>query len=51
MVENVMDVVMLAYENWFSLLSLAYFLFPANLLIYGANDLADGDTDALNDKK
>ena len=28
-----------------------YFLLPANLLIYGVNDLADGDTDALNTKK
>lgn len=28
-----------------------YFLFPANLLIYGVNDLADGDTDEHNEKK
>jgi 4-hydroxybenzoate polyprenyltransferase len=28
-----------------------YFLFPANLLIYGVNDLFDADTDLLNDKK
>lgn len=28
-----------------------YFLFPANLLLYGVNDLADEDTDAHNPKK
>jgi lycopene elongase/hydratase (dihydrobisanhydrobacterioruberin-forming) len=28
-----------------------YFSFPANLLIYGVNDLFDADTDKLNDKK
>ncbi len=28
-----------------------YFLFPANLLIYGVNDIADGDTDTYNLKK
>jgi 4-hydroxybenzoate polyprenyltransferase len=28
-----------------------YFLFPANFLIYGINDFADQDTDALNFKK
>ncbi len=33
------------------LLFLAYFLLPANLFIYGVNDLADGDTDQYNDKK
>lgn len=30
---------------------LFYFLFPANLLIYGVNDIADGDTDQYNIKK
>lgn len=30
---------------------LFYFLFPANLLIYGVNDIADGDTDQFNEKK
>lgn len=30
---------------------LAYFTLPANLLIYGVNDIADFDTDALNPKK
>lgn len=29
----------------------AYFLFPANLLIYGVNDIFDFDTDKLNPKK
>lgn len=28
-----------------------YFLFPANLLIYGINDIADNDTDQYNTKK
>ena len=28
-----------------------YFLFPANLLIYGVNDIFDFDTDKLNPKK
>jgi 4-hydroxybenzoate polyprenyltransferase len=28
-----------------------YFLFPANLVLYGINDLCDSDTDALNPKK
>lgn len=35
-------------EFWVYLL---YFLLPANLLLYGANDLGDADTDALNPKK
>lgn len=30
---------------------LGYFTFPANLWIYGRNDLADEDTDAINKKK
>jgi lycopene elongase/hydratase (dihydrobisanhydrobacterioruberin-forming) len=33
---------------WFWLI---YFLFPANFLIYGINDLGDQDTDQLNPKK
>lgn len=33
------------------LLGLLYFSFPANLLIYGINDLFDRETDALNPKK
>lgn len=32
---------------WF----LLYILFPANLFVYGVNDLADADTDQLNEKK
>ncbi len=32
-------------------LSFIYFLLPANFLVYGVNDLADQDTDALNEKK
>jgi len=28
-----------------------YFLFPANVFLYGINDLADSDTDQYNDKK
>jgi 4-hydroxybenzoate polyprenyltransferase len=34
-----------------TILLLGYFLFPANLLLYGVNDLFDVDTDALNPKK
>ncbi len=30
---------------------LAYFTLPANLLVYGINDISDRDTDALNAKK
>lgn len=32
-------------------LFLLYFIFPANLLIYGVNDLSDQDTDKFNSKK
>ncbi len=39
---------LLAPEFW---LYLAFFLGPANLLLYGVNDLADADTDAVNPKK
>lgn len=35
---------------WFWLLFF-YFLVPANLYLYGVNDLADTDTDARNEKK
>gem|GEM_PF-5309837 len=28
-----------------------YFLFSANLFVYGINDLSDDDTDCFNDKK
>ncbi len=34
-----------------TILALGYFLFPANLLVYGINDLFDIETDALNPKK
>lgn len=34
-----------------SLITLLYFTFPANLLIYGINDIFDGDTDQYNPKK
>lgn len=41
--------------NWllclFVCIYLLYFLFPANLLIYGVNDLCDEDTDQWNEKK
>jgi 4-hydroxybenzoate polyprenyltransferase len=30
---------------------LDYFVFAANILIYGVNDIADGDTDQFNEKK
>ena len=33
------------------LIFLLYFTFPANILIYGINDLYDRDTDILNNKK
>ncbi|RYG70940.1 prenyltransferase [bacterium] len=41
-------------QDFFSPLSLvlaAFFLFPANLLIYGINDIFDYETDVLNAKK
>ena len=45
-----------AYEHslpvdWFAALFGLYFLFPANLLVYGVNDIADYETDKLNPKK
>lgn len=33
------------------LILLGYFMLPANLWIYGRNDIADGDTDKFNKKK
>lgn len=33
------------------LLTLFFFLLPANIILYGVNDLADGDTDQYNPKK
>jgi 4-hydroxybenzoate polyprenyltransferase len=43
----------LSFQDNFVMLALLiiYFTFPANLLIYGVNDLADFETDALNPKK
>ncbi len=35
----------------FVALHLLYFLWPANLFLYGVNDLADADTDRFNPKK
>ena len=40
-----------AYLSRLSLGWALFFLFPANLLIYGANDIFDYDTDVLNAKK
>lgn len=37
-------------QPWFWV-HLAFFLFPANLLLYGLNDLYDSDTDEQNPKK
>lgn len=37
--------------NWQNGLFALYFLFPANLLIYGVNDIFDFETDKLNKKK
>lgn len=36
---------------FFIFLFALYFLFPANMLVYGINDLYDTDTDSLNPKK
>ena len=40
-----------ANVNWWTLIYGLYFLFPANLLIYGVNDIFDYETDVLNSKK
>ena len=37
--------------DWRTILFAVYFLFPANLLIYGVNDIFDYETDRLNEKK
>ncbi len=40
------------YSNWWLLIIFGlYFSFPANLLIYGVNDIFDYETDKLNPKK
>jgi 4-hydroxybenzoate polyprenyltransferase len=38
-------------QVWLIALFAIFFIFPANLFIYGVNDIFDGDTDALNEKK
>lgn len=43
--------VLVFFEGGLPWLWLAFFAWPANLILYGVNDLADGDTDALNAKK
>lgn len=40
-----------AFSDWRFWVLLFYFLIPANILLYGVNDLADQDTDAFNAKK
>lgn len=42
---------LLRYDSVVLLLFAIYFLFPANLLVYGINDLYDEETDRLNPKK
>ncbi len=37
--------------NWRPAVFASFFLFPANLLIYGVNDIFDYETDKLNEKK
>lgn len=39
------------FYTLFIIIVLWYFTLPANLWIYGRNDIADGDTDKFNDKK
>lgn len=40
-----------ALLNWRAVFFALFFLFPANLLIYGVNDIFDYETDRLNEKK
>ncbi len=40
-----------ALGNWHFLIHLIYFLVPANILLYGINDLFDRETDRTNRKK
>ncbi len=37
--------------NWQVILYFCYFIIPANIFIYGVNDLFDDDTDPYNEKK
>lgn len=39
------------FSNWHYWVFALYFLIPANILIYGINDIFDYDTDKLNPKK
>lgn len=39
------------FTNLQFVIGFIYFLIPANLLIYGVNDIADYDTDLINEKK
>lgn len=39
------------FYSWSFFLTLIYFIFPANLYLYGINDLYDHDTDKFNIKK
>ncbi len=39
------------FSSWSFLLFALFFLFPANLFIYGINDIHDYETDVLNEKK
>lgn len=41
----------LSWPTWQSILFFLFFLFPANLLIYGVNDIFDYETDKENPKK
>jgi len=40
-----------SFEDWRFWLNIGYFTLPANLLLYGINDLFDSDTDTINPKK
>lgn len=40
-----------ALLDWSFIILLLFFIFPANLFVYGVNDLADEDTDKFNPKK
>lgn len=39
------------HSVWQGIIFLLYFTFPANILVYGINDIYDKETDVLNDKK
>ena len=52
---EIRDAVATIYQDphvvWYTIVACIYFLLPANLLIYGVNDISDYETDILNDKK